>query len=86
MQHTVEAVHVLAYPIGKTVEVFLGGHVQLDDRRRLRQFACHPLDQRHPAEAGQDDVGALLLRDLRHRECDRGIRDHAGDQQALAIE
>ena len=42
-----------------------------------------PLHQPHPAEPGQHDRGALFLGDLRDREGDRGVGDHAGDEQSL---
>ena len=49
-------------------------------------FARDPLDQRHPAEAGEHDLRALLLREPGDRERDRGVGDDAGDQQPLAVE
>ena len=39
-----------------------------------------------PAEPGQHDLRALLLREPGDVEGDRGVGDHAGDQQAFAVE
>ena len=49
-------------------------------------FFGDPLDQRHPPEAGQHDLRALLLRHTGHRERYRSVGDHPGDQQPLAVE
>jgi hypothetical protein len=57
---------VLAQPVGQRRQVLGVRHVELDDRRLLRQPLGDPLAQRQaPAEVGQDDGGALLLRDPR---------------------
>src|SRR5690242_19754013 len=63
------------------------GDVELDDRRLLGQPLGDPLAQRQrPPEVGQDDGGALLLRDPRGGERDRGLGQHARDQDLLAVE
>jgi hypothetical protein len=39
-----------------------------------------------PAGAGEDDVGSLVERDAGHAERQRGVRQHAGDHDLLAVE
>ena len=78
---------LLAQPVGQRGQVLGVGDVELDDRRLLRQPLGDPLAQRQrPPEVGQDDGGALLLRDARRREGDRRLGQHAGDQDRLALE
>ena len=86
VQHAVDPVHVLTHPVGQRVQVLLVLHVELDHRRRLRQPLGDPLDEAHPAEAGQHDGGALFLGDLGRVERDRRVGDHTGDEQALTLE
>jgi hypothetical protein len=89
MQHAVE-LRVVAQmrgdPLDEAVELCLVGDVQLDDRRALRQSLRDPFDEPHPAEAGEHDLRALLLRHLRDVEAQRGVGDHTGDEQSLAVE
>ncbi|GAA3069779.1 hypothetical protein GCM10020000_62790 [Streptomyces olivoverticillatus] len=77
---------VLAHLVGEAVEVLLVGHVELDDRGRLRQALGDALDQGEAPEAGQDDLGALVLGDLRRLEGDRGLGEDTRDEDALAGE
>jgi hypothetical protein len=86
VQHAVHAVDVGTDPLGERGEVCLVRDIELDDRRRLGQALGDALDQRHPAEAGQHHRRALLLRHARDRERDRGIGDHARNQQPLAVQ
>ena len=64
------------------------GHVELEHRRlgsgsRLAIRLVMP-SARPKLEIST--VGALLLRDLRRREADRGVHRDAGDQDPLAVE
>jgi hypothetical protein len=87
VHHAVQAVDVLAQPVGQRRQVLGVGHVELDDRRLLRQPLGDPLAQRErPAVVGQDDGGALLLGDPRHREGDRLLGQHARDEDLLALQ
>ncbi len=87
VQHAVEAVDVLAHVVGERVEVRLVGDVELDDRCGLGQPPGDDLRDAHRApERGEHHLGALLLRDARHVEGDRGVGEHAGDEQALAVQ
>ena len=62
-------------------------HVQLEHVRRRRQPRGGPLGHAlGAAEAGQHDLGALLLGPLGHRVGDRAAREHARDEQSLALE
>jgi hypothetical protein len=36
VQYAVQAVHVRGDPFGERVELLLAGHVELEDRRRIR--------------------------------------------------
>src|SRR3954447_12863732 len=52
-----------------------------------RQPAGYALRQAHAAAgAGEDDVGTLLLRDAGGGEGQRVVRQHAGDEDAFAVE
>ena len=73
-------------PLGQRVELIRVGHVQLDHRRRLRQPLGDPLHQAEPAEPGEHHRRALLLRDPGHVERDRGVGEHPGDQDPLAVQ
>jgi hypothetical protein len=86
VQHAVQPVHVLTHPVGQRVQVLLVLHVQLDHGRGLGQPLGDPLDQGHPAEAGEHHGRALFLRHPGGVERDRGVGDHAGDEQSLAVE
>ena len=68
------------------VELDVSDQTQLDDRRGLREPLRDPLHQPHPAEPGEHDLRALLLRDPRRVEGQRRVGDHSGDEQALAVE
>ena len=68
-------------------EVLLVGDVELEHRRLGREpLGDPPGDAERAAEVGDEHGGALLLRDLRGREADRGVHRHAGDQDPLAVE
>ena len=55
--------------------------------RLLREPARDRLRQAElPAERGEQHLGALLLRQTRHVEGDRAVREDAGDQELLAVE
>jgi hypothetical protein len=87
VQHAVEAVDVLAQALGQGVEVLLVRDVELDDRGRLGETLGDGLGDLHrPAEGGEHDRGALLLRDLRDVERDRAVHEDAGDEELLAFE
>ncbi len=77
---------MLAYPIGQGVELVGVRHVKLEHGRRVGQPLRDPLDQRQPAEAGEHDSRAFLLRDPGHVESDRGVGQHSGDENPLAVE
>ena len=54
---------------------------------RRGQLAGRPLGQRQPpARPGEDDLGPLLLGQLGHGEAERGVGEHTGDEDALAVE
>jgi hypothetical protein len=62
------------------------GDIQFEHVNRLGQSLRHPLRDRQAApEAGQYDLGALLLRQTRDREGDGGLGQHPRDEQALAL-
>ena len=42
--------------------------------------------RQRPAGAGEHDLGPLLLGQLGHAEGERGVGEHAGDEDALAVE
>ena len=82
-----QRVGVLADAIGQGVEVLAVRHVELDQRRGLRQPAGDRRRDLHlPPERRQDDVRALLLGQPGHVEGDRGVREDPGDQQRPAVE
>ena len=70
----------------KRGQVLLVLHVELQQRRRLGQPVGDALDQPHPVEPGQHQLGARLLRDLRDVERDRRVGDDPRDEDALALE
>src|SRR4029079_9261834 len=43
-------------------------------------------DLHRPPERGEDYLSALLLRDLRDVEGDRGVHEDAGDEELLTLE
>src|SRR5690606_17209981 len=89
VQHAVELrvlAQVRGHALGERVQVLLVGHVQLDDRRGLRQPLRDPFHQPEPAVAGEHDLRTLLLRHLGDVEAQRGVGDDTGDEQALALE
>jgi hypothetical protein len=82
----VEAAQFLAHDVGEPGEVLVVGDVQLDDLGGLGQLLGDALGQGGPRERGQDDLGTLLLGQLRGVEGDGGFHQHTGDQDALALE
>ena len=63
------------------------GDVELQHIRRLRQLASGALGEREATPgAGEDHLRALFLREPRHAERERGVGEHAGDEDPLAIE
>jgi hypothetical protein len=61
--------------------------VHLEDVHRLRQAPSGLLGETHrAAERRQHDLRALLLKRARRRVGDRLPRQHAGDEQLLALE
>ena len=70
----------------KRVEVLLVLHVELEQRRLLRQPVGDALDQLHPVETGEHQFRTGLLRDLGDVECDRRVRDDPRDEDPLAFE
>ena len=70
----------------KRVEVLLVLHVELEQRRLLRQPVGDALDQLHPVEAGEHQLGARFLRDLGDVERDRRVGDDPRDEDAFAFE
>jgi hypothetical protein len=78
VEHTVE---LPADRACEVVEVLLVRDVELDDLGLLREPPCGALGQAHrPTERRQHDLGAVLLRETRHRERDRRVVEDAGDQ------
>ena len=63
------------------------GHVDLEHLALDGELACGPPGQRQPAaRAAEHHLGALLLGGPRHGEGQGGVRQHAGDQDALSLE
>ncbi len=83
---TVEAAELLADDVGQAPEVLVVRHVELDDLDGLGELLGDALGQRGPRERREDDLGALLLCQLGGVEGDGGLRQHTGDQDALALE
>jgi hypothetical protein len=83
----VQAVPPAADLIGERCEVLVAVDVKLEHVRgrvELRRRALgHPA---HPAEARQQDLGALTLRALGDRIGDRVAVDDARDEDSLALE
>ncbi len=77
---------MLGDAVGQRVQLVLVGHVELDDRCGLGQPLRDPLHETHAAEPGEHDLRALFLGDLGGVEGQRGVGDHSGDQQPLAVE
>ena len=77
---------VLGESAAQAVQLALVGHVELDDRRGLRAAAARSARPGASGQSGEHHLGALLLRHLRHVKSDRGVSDHACDQQSLAVE
>lgn len=67
-------------------QVLLVLHVELQQRCRVGQPVGDALDELHPVEAGEHQLGALLLGDLRDVERDGRVGDDPGDQDPLAFE
>jgi hypothetical protein len=86
VHHPVKAVHVLGHPPGQRFQLGGVGHVQLEHGRRLGQPFGDPLHQGEAPEPGQHQGRALLLGDPRHVEGDRGVGQHSGDQDPLAVQ
>ncbi len=81
-----DAVDVALETFGQGGEVLFVRRVEFDDPRGDGQaFGDHLSDLHLPAEAREDDLGSLLLRDLRCGEGDRGFREHTGDEDALSL-
>jgi hypothetical protein len=84
VQRSVDPAPAVAQRLGECREILVPVDVELDHLNRLGQplrgSLSHPLDA---AEAGQQDLGPLLLRLLGGVEGDRVPGDDAGDQQAL---
>ena len=60
MHHAVELVALAdlsGYPVGEGVQVLLVLHIELDQRRLLRQPVGDALNQPQPVEAGQHQLG-----------------------------
>ena len=87
-----DAVEFVALPdhlgdaVGQRVEVLLILDVELEQRRLLRQPVGDALDQPHPVETGEHQLGAGFLRDFRDVERDRRVGDDPRDQDAFAFE
>jgi hypothetical protein len=87
VQHAVEHAPALLEVGDDGGQVPLVGDVELEDVGRAGQPLGHALRQPHrPAEAGEHDLGALLLRAARDGVGDRAVRQDAGDQELLAVE
>ena len=72
--------------VGQRVEVLLILDIQLEQRRLLRQPVGDALNQLHPVESGEHQLGTGLLRNLRDVERDRRVGDDPRDQDAFAFE
>jgi hypothetical protein len=64
----VETVHIGPHVAGEARQMLRVGDVQLDHRYLDRKAPGDPLDERHPAKAGQDHPRALLLSQFRDVE------------------
>ncbi len=89
VHHAVELVAVadhLGDAVGERAQVLLVLHVELEQRRLLREPVGDPLDQPHPVEPGEYQLGARLLGDLGDVEPDRGVGDDPRDEDPLALQ
>src|SRR5437016_4338995 len=87
VDEAVEAAPALLERLREGVDLFLLVDVHLQDLWSWFHPAGALLRQaHHPAEAGQDDVGALFLCRVGDRERDAGRGEHAGDQDLLPFE
>jgi hypothetical protein len=89
VHHTVEPVafadHV-GHAVGQCREVLFVLHVEFQQRRLFRQPVGDALNQLHPVETGQHQLGAGLLGDLGDVERDRRVGDDPRDEDAFAVE
>ena len=89
VQHAVDAAPVVGDGVANGVDVLGVGDVELEHRDvgAARQLAGGALGEAEAAAgAGEHDVGALLGGDTGDGEGQRGIRQHAGDHDVLAVE
>ncbi len=81
-----DAVDVAFEALGQSREVLFVRRIEFDDARGHGQALGDDLGDLHlPAEAREDDLGSLFLRDLRGGEGDRRLREHTGDEDALSL-
>ena len=73
-------------PAGQRVEMLVVLHVEFQQRRRVRQPVGDALDQLHPVEPGEHQLGARLLGHLRDVERDRGVGDDPRDEDPLTFQ
>ena len=79
--------HRSASVVANGIDVLGHRHVELEHGRSARQLAGRALGERQTStRAGEHDLGPLLLRELRDAERQRGVGEHAGDEDALAVE
>src|SRR5699024_6248906 len=82
-----DAVDVALETFGQGREIVFVRGVEFDDLRGDRQALGDHLSDLHlTAEAREDDLGSLLLCEAGGGEGDRGLGEHAGDENALSVE
>ena len=87
VQQAVEAAPALVERPGDGLELVGVVDVELEHLGLGGQALGHPLGDPHPAaEAGEDDLGALVLGAARDGEGDRLVGQNAGDEQLSSFE
>ena len=87
MEHAVDATPSLGEIVANGIEMLGHRHVQLEHGRCRGKLAGRALGERKAStRAGEHDLSALLLRELRDAERERCIGEHAGDDDALSLE
>ena len=87
VEHTVDAAPLVGDRLAHRLDVLGHGDVELEHVDAVAQLARGALRQaERPPGAGEHDLGALLERDLGHAVGQRGVGQHAGDHDLLALE